>query len=223
MGPSQQEPSCGTEWCTGACVCRTLLAVPLVTLPAQPVALRAHVRAATCRNVSLEQTIKHWHGKHGELASFKDGIKLLSPASETSCLEAVPPHLSPLPGASAAPPILPRSAAPHSAPSQAGVRAQELFILACDLDNAVCRLHSSVISINTITSTAPRLRVRLAEFMATVDKAPQGEAVCGRARAFGWAIAACSAEFGCDVRSNAAALSHACESFLALAKPDKQR
>jgi hypothetical protein len=183
--------------------------------------------AATCRSVSLEQTIKHWHGKHGELASFKDGIKLLSPASETSCLEAAPPHLSPLPGASSAPPIQPRSStlstAQHSAPSQAGVRAQELFILACDLDNAVCRLHSSVTSINTITSTAPRLRLQLAEFMATVDKAPQADALCERARSFGWAIAACSAEFGCDVRSNAAALSHACEAFLALAKPDKQR
>lgn len=156
--------------------------------------------------------------------ALKEGVKQLSPASESSCLEAAPPHLSPsvyVPTAAPQPP-LPSAPPPPLPPSEGNTRAHRALHVAGDLDAVVARLQTTVDAMVSVTAAAPRLRHRLSEFLTMAAALPHA-GVAARATEAGWALAAIGAEFGCGVRGNAGALSHACEAFLALAKGDAAR
>ena len=173
--------------------------------------------------MSLEQTLRHARLKRDELLALKEGVKQLSPASESSCLEAAPPHLSPsvyVPTAQQPP--LPAAPPPPLPPSEGNTRAHRALHVAADLDAVVARLQTTVDAMVSVTATAPRLRHRLSEFFAMAAALPHA-GVAARAADAGWALAAIGAEFGCGVRGNAGALSHACEAFSALAKGDVAR
>jgi hypothetical protein len=169
----------------------------------------------SCRRSSLDLTLRHAQLKQEELRQLKEGVKQLSPASETSCHEAVSW------GRGMGAPPLPPPEAPQP-PSEASTRAHHALHLASDLDSVVARIRQTVDAISKIAVSAPRMRIRLAEYFAHVSTL-KNTATAEAAGGLGWALAACCAELGCDVRGNASTLSDACEKLAQLAKVDAAR
>ena len=162
-----------------------------------------------CRRESLQQTLRHARGKHTELSTLSDTIKVLSPASDTSTLEAVPVSAVAAAYGAAAPPAsahggagakaapsrpasthggTPGSAARehaaigHAHGQPAHSSAQGAYAIAQELDNAVSRLQGTVNSVVELSASAPKLRMHLAAFMNEATRAKCGVVARERAR-----------------------------------------
>jgi hypothetical protein len=186
-----------------------------------------------CRRSALEQTLHHGHVKHEELKQFREGVKQPSPVSEASCHEAAS-HFSPRKRALSphkhivsprawqpplpleAPPPLPPPNAPQL-PSEAALRTHEALNIASELDSVIIRLRQTVETMSAFAAAAPRMRHRITEYFGQVA-AVKDTTAAEAAAAVGWGLVACSAEFGCDVRGNASAMSDACEKLAQLVR-----